>query len=467
MMGLKNLSKKQAVLLTGLGFLLCIFFVNIYYICQIRKAKKLLRTTQQKIQQTLRSHPGPIDQRLESSQKKLETLNFKLADLTKKFITQQTQFFPNTQQTALDFTLNLQEFIRQQQVIAKEKSIKIPENCAFSFSDCLSRIPDQTQLQPLIQQYFIVRFLLDLLFNATPPPHTLLSVQRQPISPLENTPDTFALSPSASLGAIFHKLSTTAFSIQFASGTRTLRAFLNGIASAPIPLIVRELSAKPHADQTPVQQFKVVLEFVDIHSVEEAAAAKNAQKTVPAALSQVVTIPWKSPPKNARELFESSREAQAKQKPLPFVLKGISQKPYKLQFKGSLELPNKQQAVLVSSASSKDIYTLLLNQRDPALNVTLTAFSATPQPQATVLDHAENASFVLADKPVFYENHFLLAFEPTASPLETFTIDGSEKKFRFQNTYFYILNFDPKQQTITIKAIDSNIPQIYHLTRKG
>lgn len=182
-------------------------------------------------------------------------------------------------------------FMEEQRSNASMSGAPVPETETFSFSAHRNSGPADEHIALVHRQTLVVARLLDLLWQARPV--SLTTVQRENPSAKvdsgntvsnvsrEGRPEDWFEWPASRSLARDGVVDTLAFRIGFVGRTATLRAFLQGISAADVPLVVREVSVQPLGANGQAPGGRRTLEDLFRDEPEPGETATASSNTVP------------------------------------------------------------------------------------------------------------------------------------------------------------------------------------------
>lgn len=206
------------------------------------------------------------------------------------------RWLPAAPKRSLDAYFALASFTEKARALAVRQQVELRADERFGFATHASVGPGPEQLAAVHRQRVLIEHLVESLLEARP--RSLLAVQRErpriatPLAGANAAASAASESRAREVATDFFEpdaqvrlrmpglVDTEAFRLEFTGQTQSLRAFLNGLASAKLPLIVRAIEVEPLAPETatasaaagaPVplvtqnfSKFAVVVEFVEL-----------------------------------------------------------------------------------------------------------------------------------------------------------------------------------------------------------
>ena len=164
---------------------------------------------------------------------------------------------------AIDLFFDLAGFMEKTRTLATRAQVVVRPDERFGFATHAYEGPDSELVPAVWRQRVVGQYLVETLIEAHP--HALLSVQRErpltvaqraarnqlpPASTGGQPADFFELDPQLSVRAP-GGVDSDAFRLEFTGQTPALRAFLNGLASFRLPVLVRSVEVQPLAAEAP------------------------------------------------------------------------------------------------------------------------------------------------------------------------------------------------------------------------
>lgn len=231
-----------------------------------RSAVAVLDQKKQERENLLRCSPGPSEENERAVSHDLEAAREKLAAALATLVVPDAGIFTAPPPAKpIEAYFDIAGFVENTREFAAKAQVVIRPDEHFGFSSHASEGPAMELLPAVFRQRVAIKFLLEALFEAHPA--ALISVQREnpltmsqssrstpsgpagtdaakpPVKPGEPA-DFFELSKAISL-RVAGQMNSTAFRIEFSGQTRTLRTFLNRLASCSLPVVVRSVEAEP------------------------------------------------------------------------------------------------------------------------------------------------------------------------------------------------------------------------------
>ncbi|MEC8329763.1 MAG: Amuc_1100 family pilus-like protein [Verrucomicrobiota bacterium] len=228
---------------------------------QLAEAQKNARETGSRLKSLQQFSPAPSIDNIQIAKRNVEELDYALREIRKDL---QRGSKMSLSSDGVSVMAGIQQFISEsrERAISRErfdsveqdtvlKPIVIAEDFAFGFEDYAQEatMPDSASAILLLdKQRQILEYVINLLLAANP--HSIDSVEREHIEALtinKNQSGLYRIDPAVSArlpGAI----DTVALRITFSGYSRSLRRFLNSLASFDLPIVVRSLSVtRPEA----------------------------------------------------------------------------------------------------------------------------------------------------------------------------------------------------------------------------
>lgn len=145
-------------------------------------------------------------------------------------------------ETRTEAFFNLARYVEEMRRRAAEAGVAIAANESFGFGQYATEGPDAAVIPFVFRQKNIGKVILEALFAARP--ESMERFQRenppgvQPAAELFDMPDYLSARRNGAVSAI-------GFRVAFRGQTPTLRAFLNALATSPVPLVVRSVEVQP------------------------------------------------------------------------------------------------------------------------------------------------------------------------------------------------------------------------------
>lgn len=167
--------------------------------------------------------------------------------------------------TPTDTFFELAAFVARLRQRAEEEGVVLSPGERFGFSAYAEEPPAAELVPRVLRQERYAEAMLQLLFEARP--ERLVSFQREifsaatpgrpatigarQVTPMLSRPaqDYFTPDPQRTLQRA-GLVESSAFRMVFTGGTRALRSFLNSVAAAPLPLVVRSVEIEPVGGET-------------------------------------------------------------------------------------------------------------------------------------------------------------------------------------------------------------------------
>lgn len=165
--------------------------------------------------------------------------------------------------TSTDAFFELAAFVNRMRRRAGEEGVALNAGERFGFSTYAEEPPTAEVAARVLRQERLAETMLQILFAARP--ERLVFFQREPLAavsadragmtdarsaapaPSRGTQDYFTFDPQRSLRRA-GVVGSTAFRMVFTGATGTLRSLLNGLAAAPLPLVVRSVEIERMSD---------------------------------------------------------------------------------------------------------------------------------------------------------------------------------------------------------------------------
>ena len=252
--------------------------------------------------------------------------------------------------------------------LAAHQAVAISPDQAFGFAAYAHEGPAEKELGAVHEQLRLTQLVAGKLFAAHP--EKLLAIRREPLRVGERergreaADDYFAFDPREN-GMIEGR----AVQLEFTGQTPVLRAFLNSLANAPEPLVVRKVEVEPVREDAKQHgarsKFSVVVQLAGLSEEHEVAAGTTVAWTAPRARGDLFNPAdvERTPPQIVSVAGGGGCELLA-----------VKREPYRLQLAGYFGAPGNYTATLVSPGSA-ETWHAHEGQRSEALGLTLKSFS--------------------------------------------------------------------------------------------
>ena len=252
--------------------------------------------------------------------------------------------------------------------LASSQAIALLPEEAFGFAAYAHEGPLEKDLGAVQAQLALTRLVVEKLFAAHP--EKLLAIRREPLRAGERgrereAADDFFSFDLRGVGGSEGR----AVQIEFSGRTPVLRAFLNSLAGASEPLVVRGVEVEPMRPEpkqpVPHSKFSVVVQLAKLRG-DRAVAGET-------------TVPWTAPNESG-DLFNPPDIVRAPRKIVSVAtgdgceLLAVKREPYRLQLAGYFGTPENYTAALVSPGSP-ETWHAREGQRCESLGLSLKSFS--------------------------------------------------------------------------------------------
>ena len=250
---------------------------------------------------------------------------------------------------------------------ATSKAVAIAPDEAFGFATYKHEGPPEKDLGAVHEQLALTKLMVGKLFAAHP--EKLLAIRREPLRAGEaggrETPDDFFTPDSRQNGMIEGR----AVQLEFTGQTPVLRAFLNSLANAPEPLVVRGVEVEPAREGTKQpghhSKFSVIVQLARLGEGHVLAGEATSGWTVPN---------WRGDLFNPPDVERPSPQIVGIANGVGCELLAVKREPYRLQLAGYFGAPGDYTATFVSPGSPAALQARV-GHRFESLGLTLKSFA--------------------------------------------------------------------------------------------
>jgi len=316
------------------------------------------------LRQRVRREQGSLAQKTREKDQLLEITRSRLEDFAKPQAVSVAALTPSPVDAIprgpLDAFIEIASTKDALRRLAAEHQVVVPADESFGFASHAHEGPQENQLIAVHRQLGLIQLLVEKLFAARP--SKLIAVQREPPDLVrhdgtpESAPDFFPLDPRLDL-RVADVIEGRAVRLEFTGPTRVLRSFLNSLAEAPEPLVVRSVEAEPLQTGS---KFAVVVEQIESVGLSGLAGMTSGRAEALALWSAPHPSGGTNPSSDlfdSPEILQSPQIAAAKIEPTDRVeLVAVKREPYRLQLVGYFGAMDNYTGTFVSPGSPETLF---------------------------------------------------------------------------------------------------------------